>query len=137
MSTTMTTATILAVYDTREAAIRAADAVAAARVPGSVVNQIDPGDGAAAALKPLGLTMDAADRCLEHLAAGRSLVAVAADPLQSSAVGAILEMGGATEVATYAGDRTTDDGTDSALPPSVRSTAAQTGRPHGHRDPSA
>jgi hypothetical protein len=26
---------------------------------------------------------------------------------------------------------------DDALPPSVRSTAAQNPRPHGHRDPSA
>ena len=130
-------ATIVAVYDTRENAGRAADAATAARMPDSVVSQIDPGDDAAAALKPIALSMDVADRCLEHLAAGRNLVIVTADPLQSSSVEAILRMQGAAEVAVHSGDTIEGDGSDSALPPSVRSTAAQTGRPHGHRDPSA
>lgn len=130
-------ATIVAVYDTRENAGRAADAATAARIPDSVVSQVGPGDDAAAALRPIGLSMDVADRCLEHLAAGRNLVIVTADPLQSSSVEAILRMQGAAEVAVHSGDTTEGDGSDSALPPSVRSTAAQTGRPHGHRDPSA
>lgn len=130
-------ATIVAVYDTRENAGRAADAATSARIPDSVVSQVGPGDDAAAALRPIGLSMDVADRCLEHLAAGRNLVIVTADPLQSSSVEAILRMQGAAEVAVHSGDTTEGDGSDSALPPSVRSTAAQTGRPHGHRDPSA
>lgn len=130
-------ATIVAVYDTRENAGRAADAATAARIPDSVVSQVGPGDDAAAALRPIGLSMDVADRCLEHLAAGRNLVIVTADPLQSSSVEAILRMQGAAEVAVHSGDTIEGDGSDSALPPSVRSTAAQTGRPHGHRDPSA
>ena len=130
-------AAIVAVYESRDDAIRAADAATAARVPDCVVDQLDPGDGAAAVLKPIGLAMDVADRCREHLAAGRSLVIVRADPLQSAAVETILRMEGATEVAVHIGDRTEGDGTDSALPPSVRSIAAQTGRPRGHRDPSA
>ncbi|HEV2676145.1 MAG TPA: hypothetical protein VGV37_16595 [Aliidongia sp.] len=138
MSTTaISAATIVALYDTRDDAIRGADAVSAARIPGAVVDQIDPGDGAVAALKPLGLTRDAADRCLEYLVGGRTLVIIRADPLQASSIEAILRTRGAGEVAILTGDRTEGDAPDSALPPSVRSTAAQTGRPHGHRDPSA
>jgi hypothetical protein len=123
-------ATIVALFDNAETAGLASGAVKA-RVPGATVHRIDPTGAEAAMLEASWLPPETVDPYLASLGEGRTLVAVEADRAEAAAIDAILREYGPAEAMIHGKDE------DNALPPSVRSTAAETGRPHGHRDPSA
>ena len=124
-------ATIVALFDNAEAAGLASGAVKA-RVPGAIVHRIDPTGIEAARLEAVWLPPGTIDPYLASLGEGRTLVAVEAEPSAASAVDRILREYGPAEVTIHAREPDED-----ALPPSIRSTAAQNPRPRGHRDPSA
>jgi len=122
--------TIVALFDNAEAAGLASGAVKA-RMPGAIVHRVDPTGAQAAMLEATWLPPETVDPYLASLGAGRTLVAVEADRADAVAIDAILREYKPAEAMIHGKDE------EDALPPSVQSTAAQTGRPHGHRDPSA
>lgn len=124
-------ATIVALFDNADAAARASDAVKT-RVAGTIVHLIDPTGAEAARLEATWLPPDAIDPYFASLGEGRTLVAVEADEADAKVIDAILRDYAPTETTIHGRDGAADE-----LPPAIQSTAAQTGRPHGHRDPSA
>jgi hypothetical protein len=123
-------AVIVALFDNAEAAGMASGAVMA-RIPGIIVHRIDPTGGEAARAESDWLPSDMVDPYFARLGEGRTLVGVEADASDAIAVEAILREYRPVEAAVHGGDAADE------LPPAVQSTAAQSGRPHGHRDPSA
>ena len=130
-SATTSAATIVALFDNAEAAGRASAAVKA-RIPDAIVHLIDPTGAEAARLEAYWLPPETIDPYFASLGRGRTLVAVEAGADEAQVVDAILRDFGPAESTIHGRDETADD-----LPPAIQSTAAQTGRPRGHRDPSA
>jgi len=130
-STLTSAATIVALFDNAEAAGRASTAVKT-RIPDAIVHCIDPTGVEAARLEARWLPPETIDPYFASLGDGRTLVAVEAGADEAKVVDAILRDFGPVDSTIHSRDRTADD-----LPPAIRSTAAQTGRPRGHRDPSA
>jgi hypothetical protein len=123
-------AIIVALFDNADAAGMAAGAVKA-RIPGSIVHRLDPTGIEAARAESQWLPPETVDPYFASLGEGRTLVGVEADQADAVAVEAILREYRPVEAAVHGRDA------DTELPPAIRSTAAQSGRPHGHRDPSA
>ena len=131
MSAITSAATVVALFDNAAAAGRAAAAVKV-RIPDAIVHLIDPTGAEAARLEAKWLPPETIDPYFASLGEGRTLVAVEAGADEAPVVDAILRDFRPAESTIHGRDAMADE-----LPASIQSTAAQTGRPRGHRDPSA
>jgi len=131
MSAITSAATVVALFDNAAAAGRAAAAVKV-RIPDAIVHLIDPTGAEAARLEAKWLPPETIDPYFASLGEGRTLVAVEAGADEAPVADAILRDFGPAESTIHGRDAMADE-----LPASIQSTAAQTGRPRGHRDPSA
>ena len=124
-------ATVVALFDNADAAAQASTAVKV-RMPEAIVHLIDPTGAEAARLEAEWLPPETIDPYFASLGEGRTLVAVETGADDAQVVDAILRDFGPAEATIHGREAAGDD-----LPPAIQSTAAQTGRPRGHRDPSA
>jgi hypothetical protein len=127
-------AIVAAVYDDAAESRLAAEELASTGMPIGRVRRVTLHSDEPA-LEDAGLPAYAVERYRETLLRGRTIVVAKADVAHATAVDSVLRQHRPLESSVHACDR--DEDVDDTLPASVRSTAALSGRPRGHRDPSA
>ena len=125
---------VAAVYDDADEGRQAADELLAAGLPRERIRRCTL-ESDEPTLDGAGLPAYAVERYRETLRRGRTIVVARAETDRASEVDAMLRQHRPleTSIHPYEADGSTDD----ILPASASSTAALSGRPRGHRDPSA